>query len=60
MLLESIGHSIWIAEGPVLSFEGFAYPTRMAVVRLDNGDLFVWSPIALTPKLKEQMGPWVQ
>ncbi|MFL5236518.1 MAG: DUF4336 domain-containing protein [Rhizomicrobium sp.] len=53
--LEPIGNSIWIAEGPVVSFEGFAYPTRMAVIRLENGDLFIWSPIALAPALKEQI-----
>ena len=53
--LETIGESIWIAEGPVLSFEGFSYPTRMAVIRLHNGDLFIWSPVALTQALKAQV-----
>jgi hypothetical protein len=52
--LVPLGENIWIAEGPVVSFFGFAYPTRMAVVRLANDDLFVWSPIALTPELKAQ------
>jgi hypothetical protein len=27
----------------------------MAAIRLTNGDLFVWSPIALTPELKAQI-----
>jgi uncharacterized protein DUF4336 len=53
--LEPIGDSLWIAEGPVLSFEGFPYPTRMAVIRLDNRDLFMWSPVALTPELKDEI-----
>lgn len=44
--------SIWVGEGPVVPFVGFPYPTRMAVVRLADGGLFVWSPIALTPDLK--------
>ena len=33
------------------SFHGFAYPTRMAVIRLSDGSLFVWSPVALSDSL---------
>jgi hypothetical protein len=51
--LEPFGAEIWIAEGPVVSFYGFPYPTRMAAIRLGDGSLFVWSPIALTPQLKQ-------
>jgi len=50
--LESFGPDIWVAEGPVVSFYGFPYPTRMVAIRLANGDLFIWSPVALTPDLK--------
>jgi hypothetical protein len=56
----SFGPDIWIAEGPVVSFYGFPYPTRMVVIRLGDGSLFLWSPIALTPELKaevEALGP---
>ena len=59
-LLIPLGDSFWIANGPTVSFFGFPYPTRMAIVRLANGDLFVWSPIALTPELEgqvEALGP---
>lgn len=58
--LASFGPDIWIAEGPVVSFYGFPYPTRMVVIRLGDGSLFLWSPIALTPELKaevEALGP---
>jgi Domain of unknown function (DUF4336) len=52
-LLSEFGAKIWIAEGPVVRFwAGFPYPTRMAAIRLDDGDLFIWSPVALTPELK--------
>lgn len=54
--LISLGKNIWIAEGPVVSFFGFPYSTRMAVIRLGNGDVFVWSPIALTPELRAEVG----
>src|SRR5581483_6426374 len=39
---------------------GFRYPTRMALIRLSSGGLFVWSPIALSPELKravDELGP---
>jgi len=54
-LLEPFGDCFWIGDGPVVSFEGFQYSTRMAVIRLDNGNLFIWSPIALTPELKDEI-----
>jgi len=50
-----IGDQIWIADGPTVSFYGFPYPTRMAVVRLENGDLWVWSPVGLTDELADEV-----
>jgi len=51
----TFGANIWSVEGPIVSFFGFAYPTRMAVIRLSNGELFVWSPIALSPDLRREI-----
>jgi hypothetical protein len=53
--LREFGPQIWVAEGPVVSFFRFAYPTRMAVIRLSDGGLFAWSPIALSPPLKAEV-----
>jgi len=53
--LTPFGENIWVAEGPVVSFYGFPYPTRMAVIRLTNGQLFVWSPIALDQALRAEV-----
>lgn len=50
--LVSFGPDIWVAEGPVVSFMGFPYSTRTAVIRLRSGSVFVWSPTTLTPELK--------
>ena len=50
-MLEPVGDELWIADGKPVSFYGFPYPTRMAVVRLRNGELWVWSPAALTEDL---------
>ena len=54
-MLREFGPGIWTTEGPVVPFFGFPYPTRMAVIRLSNGGLFVWSPIALSLALKREI-----
>jgi len=50
-MLDPLGPNIWLADGGIVDFYGFAYPTRMAIIRLDNGDLWIWSPVALTEEL---------
>lgn len=55
MSLEPAGQSIWRAEGPNVSFFGFPYPTRSVVIRLEDGSLWVWSPIELTPALEREV-----
>lgn len=54
-LLHEFGPNIWTAEGPAVSFLTFPYPTRMAAIRLADGGLFVWSPIALSAALKREV-----
>ncbi len=51
-MLTQFGPGIWLSSGPVATVLGFHYPTRMAVIQLTDGSLFVWSPIALSPDLK--------
>ncbi len=52
-MLKEFGPEIWTAEGTdVTAALGFRYPTRMAVIRLADGDLFIWSPTALTEGLR--------
>jgi hypothetical protein len=53
--LQQIGDEIWIADGPVVDFHSFPYPTRMVVVRLAGRRLWVWSPIALDPPLRAEV-----
>lgn len=52
-MLKEFAPSLYVADGPVVSFYGFPYPTRMAVVRLADGSSWVWSPVALTEELLE-------
>jgi hypothetical protein len=54
-MLKQLGHDIWIADGPDAVIAGFHYPTRMAVIRLSGGHLFIWSPIRLTDVLRAEV-----
>jgi hypothetical protein len=53
--LVPFGEELWVADGPVCYFYSFPYPTRMAVIRLANGDLFVWSPVRLDAALRAEV-----
>jgi hypothetical protein len=58
--LQPIADEMWIADGPTVSFYGFPYPTRMAVVRLESGNIWIWSPVGLDDQLRtevEALGP---
>lgn len=55
LALEPFGEEIWIAAGPTVVSAGFSFPTRAAVIRLDDGGLFVWSPIALSDELRAEV-----
>ena len=39
----------------IVSFYGFPYPTRSAVIRFDNDDLWVWSRIRLSKSLLDEV-----
>jgi hypothetical protein len=54
-MLKEFGHEIWTADGPHVSVIGFHYPTRMAVIRLSDGGVFIWSPIQLTDGLRAEV-----
>ena len=54
-MLEQFGPSLYVVDGPIVSFFGFPYPTRMAVARLLDGSAWVWSPIALTAELADDV-----
>lgn len=54
-LLRPFGPEIWLVEGPETEVAGFRYPTRMAVIRLAGGRLLIWSPVALSEPLRDQL-----
>ncbi|WDR04482.1 DUF4336 domain-containing protein [Devosia rhodophyticola] len=54
-ILTRLDDNIWTAEGNIVDFYGFAYPTRSVIVRLPNQKLWIWSPITLGPELKAEI-----
>ncbi len=53
--LRELAADIWIAEGPSVPFLTIPYPTRMTIVRLSNGRLWVCSPVELDAELKAEV-----
>jgi len=59
-MLQPFGDDIWIADGTPAEIAGFRYPTRTAAIRLADGGLFIWSPVALSDGLRAsvaELGP---
>jgi Domain of unknown function (DUF4336) len=54
--LKPVADNIWVVDGPVIrasvAFFHVPFPTRMTVIRLDGGKLFIHSPTPLTPDLR--------
>ncbi len=51
-MLQPFGEEIWLADGSITMVAGFHYPTRMVVIRLPGGALFLWSPVQLSDELR--------
>jgi hypothetical protein len=57
--LKPLGEDIWIVDGPLVRMAylrtSIPFPTRMMVVRLGSGELFLWSPTELVEGLRSQI-----
>jgi hypothetical protein len=53
--LKAVDQNIWMVDGPIIQFKKAPFTTRMTIVRLDNGELFVHSPTALTDELMAEV-----
>ena len=53
--LKPIAENIWIVDGPQITFGGMPFSTRMTIIRLVNGDLFIHSPTPLPEALKAEV-----
>lgn len=58
--LKPVDQNIWIVDGPIIHFKKVPFSTRMTIIRLNSGELFVHSPTTLTAELKtavDSLGP---
>lgn len=58
--LKPVGDGLWVVDGPVVRMANFTglsvpFPTRMVVVRLGGGGLFLWSPTELGDGLRSRI-----
>lgn len=54
--LKQFGENIWIVDGgEIISFYGLPFTTRMTIIKLPNGDLWIHSPINLPAELKQEI-----
>ena len=51
----AFGPNLWLVDGPIVSFFGIPYPTRMVIARLRSGALWIWSPVALDTALATEI-----
>ncbi|MFP4304477.1 MAG: DUF4336 domain-containing protein [Rhodosalinus sp.] len=49
------GCDLWLVDGPAIRFYGMPFSTRMTVVRLSDGGLWLHSPVERTPGLAERL-----
>jgi uncharacterized protein DUF4336 len=54
-MLEQLGPNLWFVDGGIVSFYGFDYPTRMVIVRLAGGGLWLWSPVEKTATVEAEI-----
>lgn len=53
--MEMLAKNIWIFDGTSVQFLGLPFSTRMTIVRLSSGKLWVHSPIQLSESIKQQV-----
>ena len=57
--LKPVADDVWIVDGPEIGFGFFGlklpFPTRMTIIRLTDGRLFVHSPTLLTAELRSEV-----
>ncbi len=54
-----VAENVWIVDGPIIHFgmpwPKMPFPTRMTIVRLEGGGLFIHSPTTLTDALRREV-----
>ncbi len=57
--LKSVAENVWIVDGPIIRFgipwPKMPFPTRMTIIRLADGGLFIHSPTPAEPELLKEV-----
>ncbi|PIE37759.1 MAG: hypothetical protein CSA54_00765 [Gammaproteobacteria bacterium] len=53
--MKNIAEDVWVFDGETVSFLSFPFTTRMTIVALPDGDLWVHSPTRLAPALQARV-----
>ena len=53
--LRRFAPDVWIAEGPIVRTFGFPFPTRMILVKLADGNVWINSPVVASPEEMESI-----
>jgi hypothetical protein len=53
--LQAFAENVWIADGPLVRDMGVWFTTRMSVVKLINGSLWVNSPVSVSPNTLQRI-----
>lgn len=53
--MEQLADTVWMVDGPAVSFYGMPYTTRMVIIRLHDDALWVHSPIQWQPEFSQQL-----
>nr|WP_086939985.1 DUF4336 domain-containing protein [Thaumasiovibrio occultus] len=53
--MKQLADNLWIFDGESVTFMALPFATRMTIVRLDDGALWVHSPIKLTETIRQQL-----
>ena len=54
-MLKQVGEQIWTLEGDAVRFHGMPFFTRMTLVRLANGALWLHSPVQLSERVRREV-----
>ena len=52
---KQVAPNVWIVDGPHIKFYGVPFPTRMTIIRLDGGGLWVHSPIRMSAEVLQHV-----
>lgn len=55
-MIREVAEDIWTVEGPLVKFAGAGTNTRMTVVRMNSGALWIHSPVAWTEEIEAFVG----